>query len=180
MAKWVKPKTPPAGSKAPTRASLSDTGKMTKLAAKQGFKPPSLGEQAVMAFMKPFLSDALAGKPSKGQELGKKPKAAPLKKPVKDVKQLAQASAKDAERAANPKNMPEVSSIPASKFGPGIKNDRPAKGGVVGMDIPGMAAARKGRIDGEQIGPDIDEGLTAEMEGFKPKSKVAGKELGVT
>ena len=163
---WKKPKTKPP--KAPKMTA-------SQLAAKQGYKSPGLtGDAVIMAMMQPFMKTVLSGKQKPG-----KPKASPTP-PVQSVEGLAKVSTKDAESKANPKNMPEVSSIPASGFGPSIKTDKPAKGGVVGMDIPGMAQARQGKIDGEQIEPDIDEGLTAEMEGFKPKSKVAGKEIGVT
>ena len=162
---WVKPKTKPP--KAPKMTA-------SQLAAKKGYKQTSVTETLVMAAMKPFMKQILSGKQKQG-----KPKAAPTPA-VQSVEGFGKASTEDAARQANPKNMPEVSSIPASKFGPGIKNDMPAKGGIVGMNIPGMAQARQGKIDGEQIEPDIDAGLTAEMEGFKPKSKSAGKELGVT
>ena len=112
--KWVKPKTKPP--KAPPMTTA-------KLAAKQGYKPPGIGEQMVMALMKPMLADALAGKPVDGQKLGKKPKAAPLKKPVKDVKELA-----------------AVSSAEAAAYADG-KGKKSAK--VQGVDnILGMAAAK--------------------------------------
>ena len=166
MARMIKPKTKPP--KAPKMTT-------SQLAAKQGYKSPGLtGDAVIMAMMQPFMKTVLSGKQKPG-----KPKASPTPA-VQSVEGFAKTSSKDVERAADPQNMPEVSSIPASKFGPGIKNDMPAKGGIVGMNIPGMSAAKQGKIDGEQIEPDIDAGLTAEMEGFKPKSEAAGKEIGVT
>ena len=165
MARMIKPKTKPP--KAPKMTT-------SQLAAKKGYKEPSIVESLIMAGLQPFMKQILSGKQKPG-----KPKASPTPA-VQSVEGFAKTSSKDVERAADPQNMPEVSSIPASNFGPGIKNDMPAKGGIVGMNIPGMSAAKQGKIDGEQIEPDIDAGLTAEMEGFKPKSEAAGKEIGVT
>ena len=80
--KWVKPKTKPP--KAPPMTTA-------KLAAKQGYKPPGIGEAMIMAGLQAYMKTTLSGKQNSGQ-----PKAAPLPKPVKDVGQLAQVSQDEA------------------------------------------------------------------------------------
>jgi len=87
--KWVKPKTKPP--KAPPMTTA-------KLAAKQGYKPPGIGEAMIMAGLQAYMKTTLSGKQNSGQ-----PKAAPLPKPVKNVEQLAQVSSADAAAYADGK-----------------------------------------------------------------------------
>ena len=84
-----------------------------------------------------FMKQALSGKHNPG-----KPKAAPTPS-VQTVQGMATTSAKDAERHGKPENLPTVSDIPASGFGPGIKVDQPSKKGIAGIPgVYGMAVAK--------------------------------------